>query len=58
VQIEVTLTEVAEPPCYQKIASEAKHLNQLRMNANRIANCLGVDRTTVTRALCWVALVN
>jgi DNA invertase Pin-like site-specific DNA recombinase len=48
---EVALSELQEPPCYQKIAAEAKRLSQLGMNPNRIASYLGVHRTTVARAL-------
>ena len=43
-----------EPPMYQKVADKAMHLNQLGMNPNRIAVHIGVDRTTVTRALRWI----
>jgi hypothetical protein len=41
-------------PVYQRIAEEALHLLQLRMNPNRIAVALKVDRTTVVRALRWM----
>jgi hypothetical protein len=49
--IEVALTELSKAPVYQAIAEQADHLHLLGMNPNRIAVRLGVDRTTVTRAL-------
>jgi DNA-binding MarR family transcriptional regulator len=51
VPFEATLTELSKMPVYQAIAEEAAHLHLLGMNPNRIAVRLGVDRTTVTRAL-------
>jgi len=51
--IEVALTEFSKAPVYQEIAEQAAHLHLLGMNPNRIAVHLGVDRTTVTRALRW-----
>jgi transposase-like protein len=54
VPFEVALSDLAEQPCYQKIANEAVHLYRLGMNANRIAASLKVDRTTVVRALRWL----
>jgi len=54
VPIEVALTEVSKTPMYQEIAEQADHLHLLGMNPNRIAVRLGVDRTTVTRALRWI----
>ena len=51
VPFEAALADLPEPPIYQKIFEKALHLNQLGMNPNRIAVHLGVDRTTVTRAL-------
>ena len=44
----------ADRPVYRKIAEEVLHLLQLRMNPNRIAVALKVDRTTVVRALRWI----
>jgi DNA-binding MarR family transcriptional regulator len=51
VPFEAALTEVSKAPMYQEIAEQADHLHLLGMNPNRIAVRLGVDRTTVTRAL-------
>jgi hypothetical protein len=51
---EVALDDHPEPPIYQKIADTTLHLKQLRMNPNRIAAALKVDRTTVVRALRWI----
>ena len=51
---EVALSDLAEPPCYQKVTKEAVHLYRLGMNANRIASVLKVDRTTAVRALRWI----
>jgi hypothetical protein len=48
---EVALTELSKAPVYQAIAEQGAHLHLLGMNPNRIAVHLGVDRTTVTRAL-------
>ena len=54
VPFEAALLEAEERPMYQRIAEEAAHLRRLGMNLNRIAGYLGVDRTTVTRALRWL----
>jgi len=51
---EVALAELSKAPAYQEIAAQAAHLHLLGMNPNRIAVHLGVDRTTVTRALRWI----
>lgn len=48
---EVALTELSKMPVYQAIAEQAVHLHLLGMNPNRIAVHLGIDRTTVTRAM-------
>lgn len=47
--------KVSEEPTYKKIAENAKHLNQLGMNPNRIAVHLKVDHKHVERALRWLA---
>jgi hypothetical protein len=54
VPFEAALTELSKVPVYQAIAEQAAHLHLLGMNPNRIAVRLGVDRTTVTRALRWI----
>jgi DNA invertase Pin-like site-specific DNA recombinase len=54
VPFEVALFFQTEPPTYQKVADKVTHLSQLGMNPNRIAIRLGIDRTTVTRALRWI----
>jgi len=54
VPFEAALTELSKAPVYQAIAEQAAHLHLLGMNPNRIAVHLGVDRTTVTRALRWI----
>lgn len=54
VPFEVALTELSKAPVYQEIAEQAAHLHLLGMDPNRIAAHLGVDRTTVTRALRWI----
>jgi DNA-binding MarR family transcriptional regulator len=54
VPFEAALTELSQMPVYQAIAEQAAHLHLLGMNPNRIAVHLGVDRTTVTRALRWI----
>jgi hypothetical protein len=51
VAFEVALTELSKVPVYQAIAEQAAHMHLLGMNPNRIDVHLGVDRTTVTRAL-------
>lgn len=50
----MALTELSKAPVYQEIAEQAAHLHLLGMDPNRIAAHLGVDRTTVTRALRWI----
>jgi len=54
VPFEVALTELSKAPVYQAIAEQAAHLDLLGMNTNRIAVLLGVERTTVSRALRWI----
>jgi DNA-binding MarR family transcriptional regulator len=54
VPFEAALAGFRELPTHQRIAEIAFQLNQLGMNPNRIAVHLGVDRTTVTRALRWI----
>jgi len=54
VPFEVALFFQTEPPTYQKVADKVTHLSQLGMNPNRIAIRLGIDRTTVIRALRWI----
>lgn len=54
IPFELALVGFREPSVYQKIAEEALHLNHLGMNPNRIAVHLGVDRTTVSRAIRWI----
>ena len=54
VPFEAALINLSEPPVYQQIAEKALLLNQLRMNPNRIAVCLGVDRRSVVQALRWL----
>jgi len=54
VPFEAALVGFRELPTYRRIAEIAFPLNQLEMNPNRIAVHLGVDRTTVTRALRWI----
>lgn len=51
---EAALTELSMVPVYQAIAEQVAHMHLLGMNPNRIAAHLGVDRTTVTRALRWI----
>ena len=51
---EVALAGLAEPPSYQKVAEKAARLHLLGMNANRIADGLKIDRTTVVQALRWI----
>jgi len=51
---EAALTELSKAPVYQAIAEQAAHLHLLGMNTNRIAALLGVERTTVSRALRWI----
>lgn len=51
---EVALTELSKMPVYQAIAEQAVHLHLLGMNPNRIAVHLGIDRTTVTRAMRYI----
>ena len=48
---EAAMIDLSKSPVYQAIAEQAAHLHLLGMNPNRIAVHLGVDRTTVTRAL-------
>ena len=48
------MAHLHEPPSCQKISEEASRLRQLGMNPNRVADQLGVNRTTVTRALRWL----
>ena len=51
---EAALADLPKPPIYQAIAEQAAQLHLLGMNPNRIAVHLGVERTTVTRALRWI----
>jgi hypothetical protein len=51
VPFEAALTVLSKVPVYQAIAEQAAHLHLLGMNPNHIAVHLGLDRTTVTRAL-------
>jgi hypothetical protein len=51
---EAALADLQMSPVYQRIAEEVLHLLQPRMNSNRIAVALKVDRTTVVRALRWI----
>jgi DNA invertase Pin-like site-specific DNA recombinase len=51
---EVELTGLSKVPVYQEIAEQAAHMHLLGMNPNRIAVHLGVERTTISRALRWI----
>jgi hypothetical protein len=51
VPFEAAMTELSKVPVYQAIAEQAAHLHLLGMNPSHIAVHLGLDRTTVTRAL-------
>jgi hypothetical protein len=53
-EVEVALTKLSKAPVYQEIAKKAAPLRLLGKNHNRIAVHIGVERTTVTRALRWV----
>ena len=53
-EVEVALTKLSKAPVYQEITGQAEHLHLPGMNPNRIAVHLGVERTTVTRALRWI----
>lgn len=54
VPFEVSLLNTEEPPLYQRIASEAKHLQGLGLNNSRIAEHLGVDHMTVAKGIRWL----
>jgi len=54
VPFEAALADLQMSPVYQRIAEDALQLQRLRMNPNRIAVALKVDRTTVVRALRWI----
>ena len=49
--LEVPILEIKPPPVYQRIASKAKHLQELGMNQSEIGRRLGVDRWAVGKAL-------
>jgi hypothetical protein len=51
--IEVPILELKPPPVYQRIASKAKHLQELGLTQAEIGRRLGVDRWTVGKALRW-----
>ena len=51
---EVALVDPSPTPTYIAIAPKALHLEELKMNPNRIAVALNVERKTVVRALCWI----
>ncbi len=53
--LEAALLETAEAPAYQRIAQEAKHLQQLGLSLSRIAKHLGVTDKTVAKAIRWVS---
>lgn len=52
---EAALLETAEVPAYQRIAQEAKHLQQLGLSLSRIAKHLGVTDKTAAKAIRWVS---
>ena len=51
---EVALADPSPTPTYIAIAPKALHLEELKMNLNRIAVILNVERKTVVRALRWI----
>jgi hypothetical protein len=51
--IEVPILEIKPPPVYQRIAPEAKHLQELGLNQSESGRRLSVDRWTVGKALRW-----
>lgn len=51
VEFEVALLDTEPPPVYQRIAQEAKQLQELGMNFSRIAEYLGVDHKTVAKGV-------
>jgi len=50
---ETALADPSPIPTYIAIAEKALHLQELKLNLNRIAVALNVDRATVVRALRW-----
>ena len=55
VSFEVALLETAQPPAYQRIALQVKHLRQLGFSLSRIARQLGVTDKTVAKAVRWMS---
>ncbi len=55
--IEVPILEIRPAPVYQRIASKAKHLQELGLSQSEIGRRLGVDRWTVGKALRWLAKI-
>jgi hypothetical protein len=51
------LLDTEPPPVYQKIALEAKELQELGLNFSRIAEHLGVDHKTVAKGIRWLLKV-
>ncbi len=51
---EAALLETAEAPAYQRIAQQAKHLQQLGLSLSRTARQLGVTDKTVAKAIRWI----
>jgi hypothetical protein len=51
---EIALVDPSNVPTYITIAEKAIHLEKLKMNPNRIAVALNVERKTVVRALRWI----
>ena len=55
--MKLPLLETEPPPVYQKIAKEAKHLQELGLNFSRIAEHLGVDHKTVAKGIRWISKI-
>jgi len=58
VPLEVALLDAEQPPTYQRIASEAKHLQELGLTYSRIAGHLGVDHKTVAKGIRWLKKIS
>ena len=54
VPFEIALVDPSDGPTYITLAEKALRLEELKINPNKIAVALDLDRTTVVRALRWI----
>jgi hypothetical protein len=49
----VAILDTAPPPLYQRVAGQARQLEDLGLSRRRIAQKLGVTDKTIARAIAW-----